>query len=434
MAAQNKINQLISESEVSSTSGNLIDQHVKLPVTEIIKVKDEFINHLLGISLEAKYMQRLLQSIELDVANQDGNFEVKVPSWRQDIKIAQDIVEEVGRLNGYDNIVNQLPTRNLTPTNLSKIEILAKRITNILSVSGAYEVLTYSGVSLDLLKKSSQDESMAFKIKNAISPQLQAMRLSLLPSLLEKVHSNIKQGYEEFAIFEIGKTHIKSMILDDGLPRELPAVAWVFSASTKQAGLHDGASYYQAKKYLSHLMKQLGVEDWRIEPIKTGDDWLDIVSGPVSKNRSGQIVVDKTVIGLVGEFNPNVKKAFKLSNFTAGFELNLERLLEISGNIKPYQPSSRYPSVEQDITFVVSRGETFEAVTKLMLDLFDINEIDILVQPLDAFAKETDKSNKNLTFRIRLQRYDRTMTTQEANDIVDSMVSKLEQSIKAKRI
>jgi phenylalanyl-tRNA synthetase beta subunit len=224
------------------------------------------------------------------------------------------------------------------------------------------------------------------------------------------------------------------MILDDGLPRELPAVAWVFSASTKQAGLHDGASYYQAKKYLSHLMKQLGVEDWRIEPIKTGDDWLDIVSGPVSKNRSGQIVVDKTVIGLVGEFNPNVKKAFKLSNFTAGFELNLERLLEISGNIKPYQPSSRYPSVEQDITFVVSRGETFEAVTKLMLDLFDINEIDILVQPLDAFAKETDKSNKNLTFRIRLQRYDRTMTTQEANDIVDSMVSKLEQSIKAKRI
>ncbi len=110
----------------------------------------------------------------------------------------------------------------------------------------------------NLLEKAGQDKNLAFKLSNALSPDLQYYRLSLTPSLLDKVHTNIKSGYDEFALFEIGKAHMHGEYdsVEATVPKEVNALSFVYSA--KAPG--DGAAYYEARKYLMTLVATFRVE------------------------------------------------------------------------------------------------------------------------------------------------------------------------------
>ena len=125
---------------------------------------------------------------------------------------------------------------------------------------GANELLTYTFVHSDLIEASNQDISNAYKLSNALSPRLQYYRLSVLPSVLEKVHLNIKAGYGEFALFEIGKAHSKQYVAEDGLPIEHENLAFVFAADEKKRKNYEGEPYYYAKEYLNGVLQKLGIK------------------------------------------------------------------------------------------------------------------------------------------------------------------------------
>src|SRR3990167_8896886 len=187
----------------------LIDDKSKLPQLQRINTSSDFVNLRLGLKLSSAQMAALLNNVEVETKPSGSKFSSNVPFWRTDLAIPEDIVEEIGRLYGYDHLPQELPPRDLTPAKLDPSISFKSRVRRTLSSAGANEVLTYSFVHESLLKKVGQDPKNAYHIRNALSPDLQYYRLSIIPSLLEKVQPNIRAGFGEFALFEIGKEHFK---------------------------------------------------------------------------------------------------------------------------------------------------------------------------------------------------------------------------------
>ncbi len=410
-------------------ASDIIDKHGTLEQPKPVRVAPSFINERLGLNLSPKKMTELLTNVEFKVLIAAGKqLAVTPPFWRTDIAIAEDVVEEIGRLYGYDHLPLELPLRDLTPAAEDPLLAFKSRLREVLSKSGANEVLTYSFVHGELLTKAGQDPKQAFQLNNAISPDLQYYRVSLMPSLLDLVHSNIKAGYDEFALFEIGKAHIKGFMdeKEPDVPAEEERLAMVFAADDKAAkGVYGGAPYYQALTYLDELMQQLGIA-YTVEPTENqpmhgaGRQAL----APFEPSRSACVYVGDELAGFVGEFKPGVCQALKLPVFSAGFELNTTDLLARYKATSNYRPLPRFPRVEQDMTLSLpaslSYSQAFTVLWRALEELKPSNTLASLT-PLDIYRKNAEA--KHVTWRLSIASYERTLTDVEVNKLLDEVAT-----------
>ena len=159
------------------------DKHAGLAEKISVTVHPDFINARLGLNFDSEQIETLLENVEFTVEEDSGSLRFTAPFWRTDIELPEDVVEEVGRLYGFDKLPRELPHRSIAPAPLDPKLQTKRLIRTSLKRSGANEVLTYSFVHRKLLEKAGQDDSEAFGLSNALSPDLQYYRLSLLPSL-----------------------------------------------------------------------------------------------------------------------------------------------------------------------------------------------------------------------------------------------------------
>lgn len=393
-----------------------------------------FINDRLGSELSAAEVQRLLKNVEFKVEVQDDTLTVTAPFWRTDIELREDIVEEVGRLYGFDKLPLALPERDLTPAVKDPLLELKAALRSRLTTFGANELLTYSFVHDDLLQKVGQDPAQSYSLSNALSPDLQYYRLSLTPSLLEKVHPNVKAGYDNFALFEIGKTHVLGQETD-GVPTEFERLALVFAAGTKAAGRLNGAAYYEAKKYLSALLESFGLAGQvSFEPLAADDP--DSAAAYYEPTRAAVIRVGERVIGRIGEYKASVRTGLKLPMQTAGFELGLGPLLELQSG-KPYVTLPRFPKVTQDITLKVPAELAYQKLFDFIHKAMQANQPNrslSSLEPVDIFQKEDDRGHKQVTLRLTIANYDRTLTDQEVNKLLDAAAEAAKTELSVERI
>jgi phenylalanyl-tRNA synthetase beta chain len=428
-------------------SGDLIDiNHVDSAVLqrgslyEPVNVTASFINERLGLNLRAEEIKRILENVEFKVDATSEELIVTAPFWRTDIEIPEDIVEEVGRLYGYNKLPLELPKRDLTPAKVNELLAFKSKLRGILAKAGANEVLTYSFVHGELLDKVGQNREMAYQLNNAISPDLQYYRLSLTPSLLEKVHPNIKAGIRRFALFEINKTHNKKYMdpEEPKLPKEFEELALVYASAEKEDKI-GGAAYYQARKILDFLARELGIElDYEPLDRETGSEFF--VTKPFSTERSAK-VSEKTSqqpIGFIGEYEPEVTQKLKLPNLAAGFEVDIELLLNVAKPQRLYQPLNRFPSLEQDFTLRSNAEVPYAKLTGFIDSQLqaESKEQGYLYEllPLDIFQKEHDKDHKQTTWRIILAHPDRTLTTSESNKLLDKIANGAIKELNSERI
>jgi phenylalanyl-tRNA synthetase beta chain len=353
-----------------------------------VNLSAKFINARLGLKLSEKEIIKLLKNVELDAHTALGEICVTPPFWRTDIEIPEDVVEEVGRLYGYDHLPLELPGKKMNPSVIDEELRTKQLIRSKLASLGANELLNYSFVHGNLLDKTRQDKDLAFQVKNALSPDLQYYRLSLTPSLLEKVATNLKAGYDSFALFEIGKVHTKSELGDDGLPVELGRVGLVV-ATGKKTSLK--ADYYLAKHYLEQLYPKSAQVTY--QPL--GDTVLDKhkaasqMLAPYEQKRSAVVFVDGKVVGVVGEFKPEVSDRLKLPAATAGFEVFFSSLRQTAGS--DYQPISKYPHSEQDICLRTAQKLSYATIQQALeasLAKHSPTDVDIAVSCIDIFQKD----------------------------------------------
>lgn len=396
-----------------------------------VELTTEDINGLLGTNYKVEEVMKVLGNVEMKVgvkvgaggmgtirkivAHSTSMLYVHVPYWRTDIHIKEDIIEEVGRLLGYDNVPIDLPKRKFEAVAPDKLGDLKARIRGILSKAGANEVLTYSFVHSDLLKKAEQDLENSYQIVNSISPELEYCRQSLTPSLLDKASMNLKAGYEKFALFEINRISQKSDGLnDEKVPVEKNKVAMMVVDKKVK-----GAVYYEAKKYVEYLMGELGVE----VKFMAMEKKLSSTSRPFELKRTAEIqTADGKMIGIVGEYKNSVRKAFKLPEYAAGFEFSIEniegKVSELAGE---YKKMSRYQSVERDLTLKVASEVEYACIEEVLREALDTFGLDYAVEPVSIWQGE-DKATKNVSFRLRFASYEGTLGKGEITKIMDAIV------------
>ena len=464
-------NRVILDEMVRSIDGQKVGEIHDIKIEDqTLKIKDvevtpNFINARLGSQLKATEIKRLLELVEFGVnlqspisnphsaennpqsneaKPQSETLSISSPFWRRDVEIPEDIVEEVGRLYGYDKLPVTLPKHTAKAQTKDPEMVKKSWVRNVLSKAGANEVVTYSFVHDDHMKKVGQDPELAYHIRNAISPELQYYRLSLTPSLLEKINTNIRSDRvrsddNEFALFEINKVHCRGYMTDENVPLEFGRVALVFAADEKTSNRkYDGAPYYIAKKYLKDLM---GSSDQTLKYIPLdgynfGEHVVfEQLSKPFEPKRSAVVFAGDNLIGIVGEYKKSVIKSYKLPVNCSGFEVFLSAVPD-NLNIK-YAKLSTYPKSQQDITFDVDPSVNFGQLENCVSKSIEATKIkhgyEIVVKTRDIF-KSNDSNNSRVTFRIWATNPNKTMTTEEVNYILDDIAEKVEKDLNCDRI
>ena len=396
-----------------------------------IDINSSFINQRLGLQLTDSDIYTLLNNVEVHNHGPEdelGYMCIQVPFWRTDIELKEDVVEEVGRLYDFGKLPRELPQRSTKPAPKNPHRELKRQIREQLSRAGANEALTYSFVHEHILKRAEQHADQAYKLSNALSPDLQYYRLSVLPSLLDKVHANIKAGHDEFCLFEIGKGHDARLPHnEDGLPSERTFVDAVYAAKKARAS----APYYQVQRMAVRLLSSLGAQ-FELAPMATeNDDGKELsgvefeVAAPFDRQRSAWILCGKERLGIVGEFKQAVRRNFKLPEYAAGFSINFDRLLAQPRDEQAYRPLSRFPSTSRDVSLRAPRDVSYAELYHVVQAAVDesAGDITVTIEPRAIFQPANDRSIKTTTFRLRMTHYERTLTDADAKPIVDRVAT-----------
>ena len=388
-----------------------------------IDIDSKFINERLGLDLSGDDICGLLNNVEIKSHGPEeelGYICIQSPFWRTDLELPEDIVEEVGRLYGFDKLPRQLPMRSIKPAPRNPRRQLKQAIRQSLSRAGANEVLTYSFVHERVLKNAEQDPNRAYRLSNALSPDLQYYRTSVLPSLLDKVHANIKAGHDEFMLFEIGKIHDKELPLtDENLPSEQTFVDGVYASKKPRAG----APFYKARKLVDRLLADLNVEADFVKIVESDAD----VPAPFDGQRSAWIVAkngDK--LGIVGELSQTVRRNFKLPDYTAAFSLDIEKLQVClaSSCAHNYRPLSRYPSTTRDISLKMQSAVDYASVYACAEEVAKKHrELQIGITPIAIYQPKDDDSTKTITLSVKFTSAERTLADKDTAPIIEEIAA-----------
>ena len=430
----------IQASEVFDKRDNII--FAKKPICDRA-ITPTFIFERLGMRPENAKIKELLENVEIGVkehtlrsdiskekpdfgdirAGYESNEEedtlyIEPPFWRTDLELPEDIVEEVGRLYGFDKLLRQLPRRSIKSAPKNPRRELKNAVRQSLSRAGANEVLTYSFVHERILKNAEQDITQAYKLSNALSPDLQYYRLTVLPSLLDKVYANIKSGHNEFALFEIGKGHLKSKGLNkEGLPIENNYIDLVYTSKKDKPG----APFYVAKKIIDNLGKDLGVK-FEFEKIVNQIDKQ--ILAPFDIDRSSLIIIDNgDIVGLVGELKQSVIKNFKLPQYISAASIDIDILQKnISKNIgDSYHPLSKFPSTRRDISIEIDSAVSYKDVLNVVKNSLQKQDDEFTSIRLVDIYRAKDSSFKTITLNISMTNYNRTLTATDASRIIENI-------------
>ena len=355
---------------------------------------------------------------------------IEPPFWRTDLELPEDIVEEVGRLYGFDKLPRQLPRRSIKSTPKNPRRELKNTVRQSLSRAGANEVLTYSFVHERVLKNAEQDISQVYKLSNALSPDLQYYRLTVLPSLLDKVHANIKAGHDEFALFEMGKGHVKMHGLgEDGLPEASQFTDIIYAAKKPGAG----APFYKMRRLVEQLAHDLGTK-LVFKPIEQELNFP--VTAPFDQSRSALVeTTDGTFIGIVGELKQSVVKNFKLPAYVAAASLDtagLEAVYAKRGS--HYQPLSRYPSTSRDISLKLPTDVNYAAVAQSIDRILKAVDIDVAFHAVSIYQPSDDVATKTLTFRLVFTSHQRTLVDSDITPIIELIQQVMQQTYGAELV
>ena len=386
-----------------------------------IDIDSKFINERLGLDLSDDNICDLLNNVEIKSHGPEEELNyicIQSPFWRTDLELPEDIVEEVGRLYGFYKLPRQLPMRSIKPAPRNLRRQLKQAIRQSLSRAGANEVLTYSFVHERVLKNAEQDPSRAYRLSNALSPDLQYYRTSVLPSLLDKVHANIKAGHDEFMLFEIGKIHDKELPLsDEGLPSEQTFVDGVYASKKPRAG----APFYKARKLVDRLLADLNVE---ADFLKIAESDAD-VPAPFDGQRSAWIVAKNgEKLGIVGELSQTVRRNFKLPDYTAAFSLDVEKLQVCLAENREhnYRPLSRYPSTTRDISLKMQSAVDYASVYACAEEVAKKHrELQISITPIAIYQPKDDDSIKTVTLSVKFTSAERTLTDKDTAPIIEEI-------------
>ncbi|HLA26140.1 MAG TPA: phenylalanine--tRNA ligase subunit beta [Patescibacteria group bacterium] len=421
--ALGRVVELIEQIAGGTRDAKLIDIG-KTIKPSIIKTSVEFISNRLGKNISAKEIKQILISLGFtDFKIQDASFKIQVPSWRNDIKIPEDITEEIGRIAGYGNIAptifgNDSMLQDNERARRQEIGLMKSinsisNIKDVLIGAGFSECLLYSfyGERHARLTDVSPDDH--FQVANPINPDQIYLRTSLTPRLYEAGEKNYN-NFPEVRIFEIGRTFLPS---SENFPDEQKMLAGILIDAEKSAM----DNFREIKGVIEQIGERLNIN-------KNNFQWISEGSRAIISTKD--IGGESHKIGTSGIISSNARDIFKIPNSSAFFEISLTKIFEIEFIKKQYKKISEFPASTRDLAIAVEKSVIYKSVTD------EIKQTSSLLAEAELFDYFTDekkigKGKKSLAFHLIFQSSDRTLTSEEVDGEMKKIIARLEKSLKA---
>ena len=368
-----------------------------IPVPTVIAVRSERVSALLGSTFTAEQIRSLIEPIGFACAVVGDTVSVTVPSWRPDCTLEIDIVEEVARHFGYDNLGKTVP-KSTQPGGLSVVQQRRRRVREILLGLGFNEAMPHPFLTDGDLQKAGLPGE-AVRLVNPLVVGDDVLRTSLRPGLLKAIAFNESHRRTGVSFFEVGHVYPTS---SDVLPAEYESLGVVIA----------GAEAPQAVAVWRELAGSMG---WGARL-----DQSNVPDG-LHPTRSATLSVGKDVVGFVGEIHPDVLDAYNITQRVAVLELNLSRLLEVEPKVSQWKATSRYPSSDIDLAFTVPTSVTAEKVEKSLRQSAGALLVDLAL--FDVYRSKDAGDSRSLAFRLRLQAHDRTLTDADVATVREKCIA-----------
>ncbi|MBR5537312.1 MAG: phenylalanine--tRNA ligase subunit beta [Clostridia bacterium] len=384
----------------------VIDILNHVPHPTILKLEPEKINALLGTDIPAEEMVRILKSVDFQV---EGD-QVTVPSYRADVLRMADLAEEVARFHGYDNIPCTLMRGQTTLGGYSPAQQLERRLGELCRAFGYDEIITYSFISPTAYDKIRWPENAAkresFKILNPLGEDTSIMRTTVLPSMLEILTRNYNYRNKNAKLYEVGRIYLPGG--DDGLAVEKKVLSL--------GAYGEDMDFYAMKGVVEAILKDLRVESMEFIPVCDNPSY--------HPGQYTEVYVGARKIGGIGQVHPLVAQNFGVDAKFFCAELDFEQLSYSKGPDAEYVPLPKFPAVTRDIAVVCDEAVTVGALEAAIkkgakgllkeVQLFDIYR-----------GKGVDEGKKSVAFSLVLRADDRSLTAEEADEDVKSILETL---------
>ena len=413
--AVNRACQLIEELGCGTVLNGMLDYYPQKEEVQKVTVNPVRINKLLGVNVPMDQFINILESLEFKCNLVSSEvLELEVPTFRLDITEDADILEEIARIYGYDNI----PSASLEGNATAGVKTdKQKFIDNVKSNSiacGLNEILTYSFVSprgVDKINLPANDEKRNFvKIMNPLGEETSVMRTTLIPNMLDVISTNISHKVEEVSAFECGNTFIPQ----EGLPIETKKYC---------VGMYGKeVDFFVLKGVIESVLNNVGLKGYEIEPETTN---LTFHPG-----RCAKIVYNNIYIGTFGELHPDVIENYNLGQRVYVAEINIDTVFENLNLTKSYNPLPKYPSTSRDIALIV-KDEVF---VKQIEDIIKANGED-LVESYKLFdvykGAQIEEGHKSIAYSITYRSKDKTLTDEDVAKVHEKILSELSEKLNA---
>lgn len=423
--AANRAALLMQQLAGGTVAKGVIDNYPNPVVEKTVSLRPARIEHFLGIAIPKEKIEEILTSLQFKVQHQEQEMLVTVPTFRPDVSIEVDLIEEVARMYGY----NQIPdTAIIGPTTQGKrneSQQLIYDIKNVLVGCGLTEVVTYGFVSPKVFDLMNLPQNTIFrnalKLQNPLSEEHSIMRTVPVPNLLEVLQRNHNRQINNGAIFEIGRVFYPKEGQD--LPDERMALTMVFSGSTTTSWNTKAVpmDYFFAKGVLETLFNRIGVKDAQ---------FVRFNAPSFHPGRIAAIEIDGKMIGVLGELHPNVLENYDLPHRAVACKIDLDDLLEKELQQPEHKTLPRFPAVERDIAVMVKE----EATAKDMINSITgaAGKIMKKVMIFDVYTgSQVAQGYKSVAFSLLFQAPDRTLTDEEVSKQMDKISKALKRDFEA---
>jgi phenylalanyl-tRNA synthetase beta chain len=391
----------------------------ELPHRSPVSLRYKQLERLLGTSIAPSHVEQRLRGLGLEVGSNSAGWSVVPPSWRFDIAIEADLIEEVGRIGGLDLIGERAPRMELEPRALPTQEVEERSVLRTLAARGYQEVISFGFVD-PTLQRQLLGEQPSIEVVNPISADLAVMRSSLWPGLISVARTNLQRQQSRVRIFEIAHRFLREG--DSYREQKMLAGLALGARLPEQWGATmTPADFFDVRQDLQALFALTG-----------GEIEFSFESGALSclhPGRSARIVRSGAEIGYLGELHPNLVRTLDLTYAPILFELDYLGTFRVK--LAQFREVSRFPQIRWDISVTVPEHVAFAALSeRVSLVAGD------LLQQIRAFdlyqGKGVEVGRKSVALGLILQDLSRTLTDEDADRVVHAVLTDLQSSLDAR--
>ena len=415
---------LIQELGAGEICSGVIDTHPQPLQPRKTWLRSSRVNSLLGVTVEKRRVEQLLTRLNFELQRRDDDsWTVTIPSYRWDIEKEIDLIEEVARLYGYDQIPSTMPLwrgQNAGAPNWVERERLIRRT---MIAAGYYEVVNYTFVDDNIDRLFRLEAKQAVKLQNPIAEQMGILRTSLLPAMVSNLAWNINRGIKNIKLFEIGKVY--HLVKGKKRPEERETLGIAATGNFAEHYWKDGErefDFYDLKGVIEFLFRRFGWETLSFAP-----DNIDFY------HPAGVAVIrcNHRPIGHMGMLHPHICAQLEIPQSVYMAQLDLELLLKAEASLVKFQPLPKFPAISRDISLLFDRSISFDAITRWINSLKEDIISEVKIYDLYHQGDNIPKDKVSISLNIQFRHPQRTLTLEEVARAQERLINLLKEKLNA---